>query len=109
MLRRLGWEAHGATNAVEVSEVLQECGDQLTVAVVDLGLGRENGSDAARLIWQAQPELPVVVMSGSDEAEYEEALEGLPVAGFLSKPFEPSSMDLLLRGVSRTDSVRSAS
>jgi len=108
ILKRMGWDSCAANNALEAREILRKRGDDFDVALVDLGLGREHGSVVARMIWSEQPDLPVVMMSGSSPIEYEAVLRGLPVAGFLTKPFEPSLMDTMLTNASRTVSVRSA-
>ncbi len=53
------------------------------VAVVDIGLGRENGFDLARHL--AERGIPVIMTSTSAEADYADLLAASPVAGFLPK------------------------
>ncbi len=53
------------------------------VAVVDIGLGGENGFDLARDL--ASDGIPVIMTSTSAEADYADLVAESPVAGFLPK------------------------
>lgn len=100
MLKRLGWDAHSANTSLEGLQVLREWGEELDVALVDISLGREHGLEAAEALWQEQPELPVVLMSGRSRNQLKDMLDGIPISGFLYKPFDPHLMDDMLRSAS---------
>lgn len=53
------------------------------VAVIDIGLGGENGFDLARLL--APAGIAVIMISTSAEADYADLLRESPAAGFLPK------------------------
>jgi len=64
--------------------------------LLDVHLGDENGIDIARSLRASNPELPIILFSGSAQL-YGSAAEELAVA-IISKPFE---VDELLRVVKR--------
>jgi DNA-binding NarL/FixJ family response regulator len=80
-------EAQGVTvagMASSTAEALQQA-DALRpdVAVVDIGLGSENGFDLARDL--AVCGIPVIMTSTSAEADYADMVAESPAAGFLPK------------------------
>jgi CheY-like chemotaxis protein len=65
MLEKLGHEVSTARNTAEAMSMSQ--GAQFDVAIIDYGLGRENGALLARDLKAAHPQLKVVLSSGTDE------------------------------------------
>jgi CheY-like chemotaxis protein len=70
--------------ASSTAEALREAsGARPDVAVVDIGLGGENGFDLARYL--AEEGISVIMTSTSAEADYADLVAENPVAGFLPK------------------------
>jgi CheY-like chemotaxis protein len=70
--------------ASSTAEALREAsGLRPDVAVVDIGLGTENGFDLARHL--AEDGISVIMTSTSAEADYADLVAENPVAGFLPK------------------------
>ena len=70
--------------ASSTAEALREAnGERPDVAVVDIGLGGENGFDLARFL--AEEGISVIMTSTSAEADYADLVAENPVAGFLPK------------------------
>ena len=80
-------EAQGVTvtgMASSTAEALQQASAlRPDVAVVDIGLGSENGFDLARDL--AVYGIPVIMTSTSAEADYADMVAESPAAGFLPK------------------------
>lgn len=84
-LRRAGYAAHAAT------EVEQ------TEAILDVALQRGSGLDLLRRIREQHSELPVIVVSGGDDAQVRERLTADTNAVFLPQPFALSDLLLAFR------------
>jgi CheY-like chemotaxis protein len=92
ILRRAGYFVIAALNPVRALEQFQhnEFPGEISVVITDHVMPGMNGAQFVRELRKMQPHLPVMVISGMDEAEQE--YEGLDVL-FLLKPLSP---DLLL-------------
>lgn len=84
-LRDHGYEVVAATDGVVARSHL--FGTTFDVAIVDIGIPRLSGLELLREARRAQPDLPVVVISGS--AEHQVAAFDLGAEAFLLKPVRP--------------------
>lgn len=87
-LRRQGWEVATAGSAADALGRLGEDGASFAGAVVDIRLGNDSGLDLCRGIRDAKPGLPVIIITGDDDAE---AAVGALRAGafdFIRKPVD---------------------
>jgi DNA-binding NarL/FixJ family response regulator len=66
------------------AEAMQQAGElRPDIALVDIGLGAENGFDLARDL--ASRGITVIMTSASAKADYADLITDSPVAGFLAK------------------------
>jgi CheY-like chemotaxis protein len=73
-----------AGTASSIAEALRQAGAlSLDVAVVDIGLGDENGFDLAIVL--VERGIPVIMTSTSAESDYADLIAESPAAGFLPK------------------------
>lgn len=79
------------------------------VAVVDLALGRDDGSELVRWIRASYPDVRVLVLSMQDEALYAEGLLRLGVSGYVMKNVASTDFLVALRKVARGQRHVSAS
>lgn len=79
------------------------------VAVVDLALGRDDGSELVRWIRASHPDVRVLVLSMQDEALYAEGLLRLGVSGYVMKNVASTDFLEALRKVARGQRHVSAS
>jgi len=98
ILKRAGYFVIAALNPVRALEQLREGRLPATIGAVitDHIMPGMNGSDFVRELRKIQPHLPVMVISGLEEAEFEYA--GLNVV-FLLKPLSPDLLLSSLRGL----------
>jgi len=98
ILKRAGYSVQAALNPVRALEVLrkEESGSSIGVVITDHLMPGMNGAEFVRELRKMHPSLPVVVISGLEEAEDE--YQGLNVL-FLLKPLPPDQLLANLRTV----------
>jgi DNA-binding NarL/FixJ family response regulator len=98
LLRREGYHVVGTADDAEQAEqlILRRRPD---VALVDLSLPGENGADLTRRLLEHEPELRIILYTGS--ADEEELLDGLRAgaAGFALKSGDPNELKAAIRTV----------
>ena len=81
-----------AMNLDELDRAVKEHADSLDLALVDIAMpGTQGFQHVARLRAEA-PALPVIVLSGSEDAELMRSLIDLGVLGFIPKAYSPDVM-----------------
>ncbi len=88
-LEDAGWRVRVARHGKEAWELLQEHGDGLGAVVLDLTLPGMDGLEVLGLLRRRWPHLPVVLMSGYNEAAARERGYDAQGVVFLEKPFSP--------------------
>jgi CheY-like chemotaxis protein len=101
ILRREGYSAIAALNPRQALEQLQrnDFPTEIRLIITDHIMPGMNGSEFVRQLRQTHPDLPVLVISGLDEAEAEYA--GLN-ARFALKPFPPDRLLTTVRDLVQT-------
>jgi DNA-binding NarL/FixJ family response regulator len=98
LLRREGYHVVGTADDAEQAEqlILRRRPD---VALVDLSLPGENGADLTRRLLEHEPDLRIILYTGS--ADEEELLDGLRAgaAGFALKSGDPNELKAAIRTV----------
>jgi CheY-like chemotaxis protein len=74
----------------------QTYADELCCAFMDITMPRVGGVEAAQVIHQLLPNLPIVLMSGSLAHQVAQQIGQLQLAGVLSKPFTIDELRALL-------------
>lgn len=98
ILKRAGYTVQAALNPVRALEVLQneDTASSIGVVITDHLMPGMNGAEFVRELRKIHPSLPVVVISGLEEAEDE--YEGQNVL-FLLKPLPPDQLLANLQSV----------
>jgi DNA-binding response OmpR family regulator len=106
ILREAGFQVSVATTAESALATLRGLPDRVGVVVTDHIMPGCSGSELVRQIRMLSDWLPVIVLSGLPEAEYE--YQGLDVV-FRSKPFPPSELiELIKSSLEHTDRIQGA-
>jgi CheY-like chemotaxis protein len=98
-LERLGYQVLAAADGPAGLALLRESPAPPRAAIVDLTLPEMDGAAVTAALLASQPGLPVVLMSGYRSDEVAARLAGLPVAGFLQKPFSLADLRATLAGI----------
>ncbi|MDH3590310.1 MAG: ATP-binding protein, partial [Planctomycetota bacterium] len=87
MLRDLGYDVVLAANGQEAVDAVKEHGTSLRCVLLDISMPVMNGWEAARIIRDLQPDLPIVLSSGHDVDAATGHTQGIQVANCLKKPY----------------------
>jgi PAS domain S-box-containing protein len=87
-----GVEVLVARDGEEALEILRAEADWITGVLLDLSMPRRSGDEVLREIRTCHRDLPVVLMSGFDQAESANSLRDVSANGFLKKPFDAESL-----------------
>jgi PAS domain S-box-containing protein len=104
ILGQMGFRVVEAADGVEAVEVFEEHRDRIRVVLCDVTMPRMGGWDTLAAIRRINPEIPVILTSGYDEASA--TPQGHPDRpdAFLGKPWQLKQLrDVLARVVERLD------
>lgn len=97
VLDGIGCEVEHASDGVEAIERLHADASRFALAIVDLVLPRADGATVLAAIARLRPALPVLMTSGHDEAYVRGRIGDAPIVGFLSKPWQPETLEAAVR------------
>ena len=102
MLSRFGFDVVEAEHGMAALALLREEPVGFELVLLDANMPGLNGAETLAQLRAMQPQLPVLLCSGSSLADFSHLLEQQPRTGFLSKPFRiqqlASAISALLRG-----------
>jgi signal transduction histidine kinase/CheY-like chemotaxis protein len=102
ILRRLGLEIVEAVDGEAGVAAFRDEPDRFGLVLLDLTMPRLGGADAFTQIRALRPKVPVVLMSGFNEADASGRFAGKGLAGFLEKPFSPQDLTRVVEEALRT-------
>jgi DNA-binding NarL/FixJ family response regulator len=84
-------------------------GGEVDVVLLDISMPGQNGVDTLAAIRARAPDLPVLILSGFDEAHYATTLLRMGASGYLNKDCDPDEIVRAIRTVNRGRKYVSAS
>jgi two-component system, cell cycle sensor histidine kinase and response regulator CckA len=105
VLTRAGYEVLVAENGVEALSVFSHNATRISLVVLDLVMPVMSGEEALPHLLAMKPGLPVIVSSGQDEHDCMAKLREPRVAGFLQKPYRPTSLVAKVQAVLESTSL----
>ncbi len=87
LLRSMGFEVLSAAGGGEAAEICRSGTNEIGVVLLDLVLSGESSLESLRQLRILRPEIKVILTSGYDMKESLAKFEGVPLDGFLRKPF----------------------
>ncbi len=88
-----------ASNGREAMDVVRK--GEVDVILLDISMPGQSGVDTLSAIKARAPDLPVLILSGFDEAHYATTLLRLGASGYLNKDCEPEEIIKAIRTVQR--------
>jgi DNA-binding NarL/FixJ family response regulator len=88
-----------AANGREALDIVR--GGEVDVVLLDISMPGQNGVDTLAAIRARAPDLPVLILSGFDEAHYATTLLRMGASGYLNKDCDPDEIVKAIRTVNR--------
>ena len=87
MLTPHGFTVLTATEGRDAVERFRQAADRIQAVLLDLVMPGMPGATVFREIHRLRPDVPVILLTGVTERKALESVAGLPVAGYILKPF----------------------
>ncbi len=99
MLKTLGLNSLVAGDGIEAVRMYKERGHEISVVMLDMTMPYMNGEETYHELRKIDPNVTVILASGYTESELHERFTNCPIAGFMHKPYNLSTMREALRKV----------
>jgi two-component system cell cycle sensor histidine kinase/response regulator CckA len=97
-LSMIGWKVLAASNGEDGFKTWEENKDRIEVLLTDMRLPKgKSGLDLAKSIWERNPSVKVIIMSGYSQEIAQETRAGTAAYTFLPKPFDLSTLSKTVR------------
>ena len=87
LLKALGFSVIEAVNGKEALELYQKNAEYITLVLTDIGMPVMDGYELFRELKKLNPELPIIISSGFEDADTTTQIPREDMAGMLSKPY----------------------
>jgi two-component system cell cycle sensor histidine kinase/response regulator CckA len=91
-LGRHGFKVLQATNGRESIEIFRQAAGEIALILLDLSMPGMGGEEALPELLKVRSDVKVLVSSGYSETESLSAFHGLPVSGFIQKPYTSAEL-----------------
>ena len=96
ILKRLGFSVLEAADGIEGLELFAQHREEIRCVITDLTMPGMNGWEIFTALKKIQPNLPVILVSGYDEAQAMEWFDSEKPQAFLRKPFSKAELEKAL-------------
>ena len=105
MLKLLGCEVVIASDGSEAVEVLRERRAEILLVLLDLTMPRMDGWETMEALRELQPDIPVILVSGYDEAHVMQGEHPEQPQIFLQKPYQLASLKAAISAFKKPPSI----
>lgn len=91
-LEHYGYTVHVAENGPSGISLFHTILDQVSMVLLDLTMPEMSGEETFDRLKQIQPDVPIIISSGYDEADASRRFTGKGVSGFLKKPYTAETL-----------------
>ena len=96
ILKRLGFSILEAADGIEGLELFAQHREEIRCVITDLTMPGMDGWEIFTALRKIQPNLPVILVSGYDEAQAMERFDSEKPQAFLHKPFSKAELEKAL-------------
>ena len=98
VLRREGYRVYEAADGKAAVEIVRDTGTDIDLLLTDVVLPGMNGAELAEVLQTTTPDMRTIFMSGYEEDELAERGIGRIGAAYITKPFTPEVLTLVVEG-----------
>jgi PAS domain S-box-containing protein len=98
-LERFGYRVLMAANGIEAVEVFRKEAHQISLVLLDLTMPLLSGEETLQQLRSIRPDIPVLLSSGYNEIEAVKRFAGLPLAGFVGKPYSAKALVAKIKSI----------
>jgi PAS domain S-box-containing protein len=92
-----------ANNGLEALKIYDQLQNKISIIIIDQIMPDKNGSELAMLIKAKNPEVKIILSSGTSDQIIEEFIEKGVIAGFIQKPYKIEELSQLLNEVLKNE------
>ncbi len=97
LLKMMGYNVIACQAPRKAINIIREKQKEIDLAIVDMVMPEMDGEELFKNIMEIQPEIKVIIASGYTKDKRVEKLIAKGAAGFIQKPFNPSSLSIAIR------------
>ncbi len=97
VLERIGLRVIAVENGRQAIDALREHAEEIVAVVLDMTMPDMNGEEAFRELRRIRPDVKVILSSGYNEQEVTSRFAGKGLAGFIQKPYRPTTLLAAIR------------
>ena len=105
-LERAGFAVMLAETGQETVDLYSKMADRISLVVLDLSMPAMSGDEVLRRLQASARQVPVLVSSGYSQSEVVKRFSGIPIAGFLQKPYLAMQLVSAVEAILRANSDR---
>jgi CheY-like chemotaxis protein len=92
IVKKLGYKAKTLGDGGDAIKYLNKNRDSVLMVLLDIYMPQIDGISALGHFRSNFPDLPIVMITGSDDASDEKSSRGLGAVGYIKKPFHPETI-----------------
>lgn len=89
---KLGYQPVACGDGLEAMDYLKQQHDHLKAVFLDIYMPQVDGISTLGHIRTNYPEVPVIIITGSEDSDDERSAIGLGAIGYIKKPFPPATI-----------------
>lgn len=99
ILKRLGYNVVGVTNAVDALRFFSEEPYQFDLVITDQTMPKMTGLELAGALLKIRPDLPVILCSGYSESITNERIQSIGIRQYMTKPYLKQELAQTIRDI----------
>ncbi|HEY9162094.1 MAG TPA: PAS domain S-box protein [Desulfomonilia bacterium] len=99
MLERMGFSVFSAADGREAVDIFRKNRNRIVCVLLDLTMPNMSGEETFRELRIIQPDIPIIISSGYNEAEVKGRFTGMNLSGFIQKPYHMNDLIVILKKV----------
>jgi len=101
VLQQLGYRVMSAADGMEAARIHKRFTKEIDLAILDVVMPKMGGVDAAKMIRQSNPQVPIIFATGYDKEAALKAQQGISNSLVLNKPFPIGELSQVIKQLLR--------